>query len=315
MDLDQLHTFLEIVRLKSFSKAAQTCFRTQPAISAQVRQLEQELNAQLFDRLGTRIALTPAGRIFAEYAEKILELRRQAQNEINELEHHPRGEIVIAANEANCIYVLPDVFSEFKKQFPNVQLQVNRSYGARVVQAVLENQVDFGITQLPVPEKRLQVVSIYTDEIRLIVPSDHRLARRKSVRARDVVGEALLLPRAGTTRARLNQWLDLVEDEIQVSMELDSTEMMKRFVRAGLGITFMAVSYCREEMAAGQLVAVPLAPDPMIRRLGLVYRKDKALSRAALGFIQVILDHAPENSEAEDPGERQLPVRSDAGRR
>ena len=82
MDLDQLKTFLEIVRLKSFSKAAETCYRTQPAISAQVRQLEQELNASLFDRLGTRIALTPAGRIFAEYAERILDLRKQAKDAI-----------------------------------------------------------------------------------------------------------------------------------------------------------------------------------------------------------------------------------------
>ena len=138
MDLDQINTFLEIVRLKSFSKAALTCYRTQPAISAQVRQLEQELSTALFERLGTRIALTTAGKIFAEYAEQILNLRRQAQDAINELERVPRGELVIAANEATCIYVLPKVFSEFKKAFPNVQLLVDRSYGTRVVQAVTE---------------------------------------------------------------------------------------------------------------------------------------------------------------------------------
>ena len=138
MDLDQLHTFLEIVRLKSFSKAAQTCFRTQPAVSAQVRQLEQELNTSLFERLGTKIALTAAGRIFADYAEQILELRRRAQNQINELERVPRGELVIAANEATCIYVLPRVFSEYKKRFPNVQILVDRSFGSRVVDAVVD---------------------------------------------------------------------------------------------------------------------------------------------------------------------------------
>ena len=126
MDLDQLHTFLEIVRLKSFSKAAQTCYRTQPAISAQVRQLEQELNTTLFERLGTKISLTTAGKIFAEYAEQILDLRRRAQDTINELDRVPRGELVIAANEATCIYVLPSVFSEYKKKFPNVQLSVDR---------------------------------------------------------------------------------------------------------------------------------------------------------------------------------------------
>src|ERR1700745_1942574 len=175
MDFDQLHTFLEIVRLKSFSKAAQTCYRTQPAISAQIRQLEQELKTELFERFGSRILLTTAGRVFAGYAEQILDLRRRAQDEINELERVPRGELVIAANEATCIYVLPRVFSEFKKQFPNVQILVDRSYGSRVVEAVTDNQADFGITQLPVKEKRLQVVKIHSDEIKVLVPPHHPL--------------------------------------------------------------------------------------------------------------------------------------------
>lgn len=292
MDLDQLHTFLEIVRLKSFSKAAQTCFRTQPAISAQVRQLEQELNTRLFERLGTRIALTPAGKIFAEYSEQILDLRRRAQESIQELERVPRGELIIAANEATCIYVLPEVFSEYKRQFPNVQLHVDRSYGSRVLQAVQDNLADFGITQLPVDAKKCQIVKIHSDEIRLLVPVDHPLATKRQVLAADMAAFPLLLPKAGTTRAKLNSWLEAVEEQLQVSMELDSTEMIKRFVMAGLGISFLAASHCREEVAAGKLVTLSLGPEPMIRRLGLIYRKDKALSRAALGFIQVILDQA-----------------------
>jgi DNA-binding transcriptional LysR family regulator len=291
MDFDQLHTFLEIVRLKSFSKAAQTCYRTQPAISAQVRQLEQELNTALFERFGSRISLTTAGKIFANYAAQMLDLRRQTQDSINELERNPRGELVIAANEATCIYVLPRVFSEYKNLFPAVQLQVDRSYGSHVMEAVLENIADFGLTQLPIEEKRLQVVHIHKDEIRLIAPTRHPLADRKCVYAAEVVEYPLLLPKSGTTRARLNSWLELVEDDLHVSMELDSSEMMKRFVMAGLGISFLAVSNCREEVTAGKLRAIPLAPEPMIRRLGLIYRKDKALSKAALGFIQVVLDN------------------------
>jgi DNA-binding transcriptional LysR family regulator len=294
MDLDQLHTFLEIVRLKSFSKAAQTCYRTQPAISAQVRQLEQELNTTLFERLGTRIALTTAGKIFAEYAEQILELRRRAQDMINELERVPRGELVIAANEATCIYVLPAVFSEYKKQFPNVQLHVDRSYGSKVVSAVLDNLADFGITQLPVQEKKLQVVKIHADEIKLLMPAGHPLAARSAVTCHDLIGHPLLLPKSGTTRTRLNAWLEPVEGELHISMELDSTEMIKRFVMAGLGLSFLAASHCREEVEQGKLAVTSLGPEPMIRRLGLIYRKDKSLSKAALGFIQTVLEHAGE---------------------
>jgi DNA-binding transcriptional LysR family regulator len=291
MDFDQIHTFLEIVRLKSFSKAAQTCYRTQPAISAQIRQLEHELKAELFERFGSRISLTTAGKLFAQYAEQMLDLRRQAQNALNELETSPRGELVIAANEATCIYVLPKVFAVYKGQFPGVQLQVNRSYGSRVVEAVMENVADFGLTQLPVAEKRVQIVDIDRDEVHCVVPAGHPLANLDHVTCEDVRPYPLLLPQSGMTRGRLNTWLEKVEDDIQISMELDSSETMKRFVEAGLGLTFLAAANCREEVAAGILKSIPLGPEPMVRKLGLIYRKDKALSKAALGFIQVILAH------------------------
>lgn len=314
MDFDQLHTFLEIVRLKSFSKAAQTCYRTQPAISAQIRQLEHELKVELFERFGSRISLTTAGGIFAEYAERLLDTRRQAQNSLNELETSPRGELVIAANEATCIYVLPSVFAEYKNQFPGVQLQVNRSYGSRVVAAVMENVADFGLTQLPVLEKRVQIVEIYRDEVRAIVPAAHPIAQKESVSCEDLIPYLLLLPQAGVTRTRLNTWFDPVEDELRVSMELDSSETMKRFVMAGLGVSFLAASNCRQEVEAGALKAIPLAPEPMIRKLGLIYRKDKALPKAALGFIRVILEHFGPQSKNQSAGPRETTEREVAGR-
>lgn len=292
MDLDQLHTFLEVVRLKSFSKAAQTCFRSQPAVSAQVRALEQELNASLFHRLGTRIELTEAGKIFRDYAQQMLELRRRAEEAIQELERTPRGELVIAANEATCLYVLPAVFADYKREFPQVELRLERTFGARALEAVLENRADFGFAQLPVSDKRLQVARVHTDEIELVVPPGHRLLGRRFVLPEDLRGEPLLLPRAGTTRARLDAWLEPVEEEIQVSMELDSTEMTKRSVMAGLGLGFLASSTCRDEFRAGRLAGIPLGPEPMVRQLGLIYRKDKALSRAALAFIEATLRHA-----------------------
>jgi DNA-binding transcriptional LysR family regulator len=261
-------------------------------VSAQVRQLEQDLNAPLFERLGTKIALTPAGQIFAQYSEQILDLRRQAQDAINELERVPRGELVIAANEATCIYVLPRVFSEFKKQFPNVQILVDRSYGSRVVEAVVENQADFGITQLPVTEKRVQVAKIHSDEIKMIVPATHALAGLERVEVTQLAAQPLLLPKTGTTRARLATWLEPAEEVTTISMELDSTEMIKRFVLAGLGIGFLAATHVQEEVEKGTLAAISLAPEPMVRQIGLIYRKDKALSKAALGFIEVALKNA-----------------------
>jgi len=153
----------------------------------------------------------------------------------------------------NRIYVLPRVFSEYKKQFPNVQLLVDRSYGSRVVQAVLENQADFGITQLPVQEKRLCVAKIHTDEIKLLAPWGHPLTKKPSVTCYDLSEYQLLMPKSGNTRKRLDQWLEPLDEKFQVSMELDSSEMIKQFVIAGLGLSFMAGSHVAEEHRAGKL--------------------------------------------------------------
>ena len=111
-------------------------------------------------------------------------------------------------------------------------------------------------------DKKLQVVRIHSDEIQLVVPGGHTLADRDSVEASDLLNTPLLLPKSGTTRSRLNAWLEPIEDELQTSMELDSTEMIKQFVVAGLGVSFLAASHCRDEVASGKLVACCSHPSP-----------------------------------------------------
>ncbi len=286
MDLDQLRTFLEIVRLGSFSRAAETCFRSQPAVSAQIRQLEEELGTKLFDRVASRVSLTAAGRRFAEYAQQMLDLRRRALQELGEMATVPRGELVIGASEAACLYILPGVFAEFKRRYPAVQISIFRTHGAGVVQGVLDNALDFGVAQLPVQDRRLVRATIHRDEVCLLVPAAHPLARAQEAAAEDLVPYPLLLPKGGRTRALLDDFMAAVRDKVTISMELESSEMLKRFVLAGLGVSFLARTYAQNELRAGTLKLVALRGG-MSMQLGLIYRKDKALSRAALAFIEV----------------------------
>jgi DNA-binding transcriptional LysR family regulator len=290
MDFDQLHTFLEIVRLGSFSRAAESCFRSQPAVSAQVRALEDELGTRLFDRVASRVALTAAGKRFSEYAREMLDLRRRALQEMSEMGLVPRGELVIGANEATCLYILPRVFADFKTSYPEVQISILRIHGSAVIQRVLENALDFGITQLPVQDRRLERVVIHTDEICLLAPPSHPLARATTLEPESLVSCPLLLPAGGRTRSLIDEYLLPVREQIQVSMELESSEMLKRFVQAGLGLSFIARTYAQAEVKAGGLKLVPLKGRPMIQ-LALIYRKDKPLSRAALAFIDVATRH------------------------
>ncbi len=293
MDFDQLETFLEVARHTSFSRAAEKRFRTQPAISAQIRALEEEVGARLFDRSGGRVALTAAGKVFQRYAEEALESRRAALAALGEMERIPRGEIVVGANEATCLHILPEVFAEFKKQYASVAVSIHRSERARIMEAIIENSVDFGVVSLPVADTRLTVVPIHRDELVVIAPPRHPLARLKAAAVADVVKYPLLLPKVGRTRDAIENLFHERHLKPNVSMELDSSELLKRFVAADVGVGFIARSNVVEDVRAKVLAALPLADAQIKRDLALVFRKDKALSRAALAFIDIAVKLKP----------------------
>lgn len=294
MDFDQLETFLEVARHTSFSRAAEKRFRTQPAVSSQIRALEEEVGARLFDRSGGKVALTAAGKVFQRYAEEALESRRITLTNIAEMERVPRGEIVVGANEATCLHILPEVFAEFKKLYPDVAVSINRAERARILESILDNTVDFGIVSLPVKDTRMTVVPVHRDELVIIAAPGHPLAQRKQTKVADAAEYPLLLPKVGRTRDALDSLFDERKLKPSISMELDSSELLKRFVAAGVGVGFIAASNVADDLRGGSLTAVTISDATIRRDLALVFRKDKALSRAALAFIEttVKLKHA-----------------------
>lgn len=287
MDFDQLETFLEVARLSSFSRAAEKRFRTQPAISSQIRALEEEVGAKLLDRSGGKVSLTAAGKIFLKYAEETLESRKAVLTAIAEAERVPRGEIVVGANEGTCLHILPEVFAEFKEQYPTVAVNIKRADYARILESVIDNSVDFGVVSLPVTDSRLTVVLIHRDELVIITPPQHPLARMKSASVADAAKFPLLIPKAGHTRDALEELFYERKLKPQYSMELDSSELLKRFVAAEVGVGFIARSHVLEDLRAGALSVIPISDAQIRRDLALVFRKDKALSRAALAFIEI----------------------------
>jgi DNA-binding transcriptional LysR family regulator len=287
MDFDQLETFLEVARLSSFSRAAEKRFRTQPAISAQIRALEEEVGAKLLDRSGGKVALTQAGKIFQKYCEETVQSRRNVVTAIAEVERVPGGEIVVGANEGTCLHVLPEVFAHFKKQYPTVGVNVRRLESAGVLECVIDHSIDFGVVSLPVNDKRLTVVPIHRDEMVVICAPGHELAKCKSASVEDVSRFPLLVPKFGKTRDAIEEMFASRNLIPGISMELDSSELLKRFASADVGVGFIARSNIQEEVKAKTLVALTIRDAKINRDLALVFRKDKALSRAALAFIDI----------------------------
>lgn len=291
MDFDQLETFLEVARHASFSRAAEKRFRTQPAISSQIRGVEEEVGAKLFDRSGGKVSLTAAGKAFLKYVEETLDARKAMMVAIAEMERVPRGEIIVGANEGTCLHILPHVFAEFKKQYPDVSVNIKRADYAKVLESIIDNSVDFGVVSLPVSDNRLTVVLIHRDELVLIAPPSHPLGRMKSATIADASRFPLIVPKAGHTRDAIEQIFHERRLKPNFTMELDSSELLKRFVAADVGIGFISRSNVEEDVRAKALVAIAIADARVRRDLALVFRKDKALSRAALAFIDIAVKH------------------------
>ena len=290
MDFDQLAGFLEVAKHQSFSRAAQNLYRTQPAISAQVRLLEQEFGERLFDRSGKKVLLTPAGEILRGYAEKLHQVQREALQAVADMHRSPRGKLHIGANEATCLYVLPRAFAQFKAQYPEVQINISRNFSHKILQKVQDGVVDLGILTLPLKANHVnvEVLPIFKDEIRVVVPPDHPLARNKKVSVEQMAGHPLIIPKTGHTRHMLERMLRAYRNRLQISMELASVETIKKFVGAGLGISVISRSYALPEVEAGLLRLIPFEGIKLFRELGLIYRNDRNLSLPAKAFIEVI---------------------------
>jgi DNA-binding transcriptional LysR family regulator len=288
MDFDQLTTFIEVVKLGNFSRAGQKVFRSQSAVSAQIRQLEQEYGERLLDRSGKVVRLTPAGEVLFEYAERLLTLRNESLRAVADQGHTPRGVLAIGANEATCLYVLPEVFAEYSRLYPSVQISVYRNFSRKIVQRLEDGSIDVGIATLPIKSPSLKVQPIFRDRLMVMVSANHPLASHETVSVSQIAGFPLIFPKTGYTRQILDKLFRPYGSQLRVTMELPSVGMIKSFVVADVGVSLISSSFAKDEVRSGQAKLIPLADVDLWRELGLIYRSGRSLPRAATAFIELI---------------------------
>jgi DNA-binding transcriptional LysR family regulator len=299
MDFDQLATFVFVAKLKSFSRAGQKVFRSQSAVSAQIRQLEETYRAKLLDRSAKSVELTPAGEVLLEYAERLLRLRDESVQVVADRGDAIQGPVVFGANEATCLYLLPDMFAEFQRRYPLVQISIYRNFSHKILQRVEEGSVDVGIVTLPVKSPTLKVHHIYKDRLRFMVSTSNPLASRSRVTLAEVAAQPLIFPRTGYTRQVLDKLFRPYRSRIHVTMELPSIGMIKRFVGADVGVSFISESFARDQVKAGEVKLLSVEGVDLWRELGLVYRRDRSLPRAAQALIGLIREQRKFHDAAE----------------
>jgi DNA-binding transcriptional LysR family regulator len=291
MDFDQLVTFMEVAKLGSFSRAGQKVYRSQSAVSAQIRQLEQEYGDRLLDRSGKDVSLTPAGRVLFAYAERLLQMKDESLLAVADQGSTPRGTLAIGANEATCLYVLPDVFAKYCHLYPGVQISIYRNFSYKINKIIekLENgSIDVGIVTLPVKSPSLKAHPIFRDQLMLMVSPQNPLAQHEVVPVSEIAKQPLLLPKTGFSRRIMDKLFRPYAGKLQVRMELPRVGMIKSFVAAGLGVSLISASFARDQVLAGRVKLIPIKDEELWRELGLAYRRDRTLTRATTTFISTV---------------------------
>lgn len=288
MDLYQLRGFYEIALARSFTRAADKLFLTQPAISLQIKALEDELGESLFDRKRREIRLTAAGEVLFKHVQQIFDGLEDARNEIAALHKELNGRLVLGTSDTNCTYILPGVLEEFRRCYPAVDLDIRNRISPEIANLVANDGVDIGLVTLPVRHRDVQAHPLLQRQDVLICRPDHCLRERKRIRLTEVTTFPLLVLERGSTSRQLLE-AAFVEGGMcpLVAMELGGIEVLKRFVEIGLGIAIVPQVAVAQEVERGQLHAVQITGLPA-SRVGWIERRGRVRSAAASAFVQLI---------------------------
>jgi DNA-binding transcriptional LysR family regulator len=268
--------------------AGRKVFLSQSAVTSQIRQLEEEYGEQLFSRGAKGMHLTSAGRVFLEYAERLVALRTESLRTVADHSSSPRGLVTIGANEATVLYVLPDMLSRFSRMYSNLQISIYRNFSHKVLERVEDGTIDLGIVTLPVKSRVLKIYPIYRDRIMLIAGVKNPLAALSAVTAKDIATQPLIVPKTGSTRQLLEKFFRVSAIAPHIAMELPSVTMIKQYVSANLGVSLISERFATDEARAAQVKLLPIEGVELWRELGLIYRRDRRLSSQATALVDLI---------------------------
>jgi DNA-binding transcriptional LysR family regulator len=289
MTFYQLVYFRKVAETKSISRAAEELFITQPAVSKQVRALEEELGEKLFDRIGKKVFLTKTGEVLYVHVEKILRAVDEAKTAVRDLSEECSGELVIGTSDHISLHRLPGILKSYISAFPKVDLKLRCHRSETVLEMVVKNLVDIGVITLPRVSTHLISRVIWKDPMSLIFPKGHPLAQLKKVRLKDITPYGMILPEAGTTTREAIDAAFIRKKLIpNVTMEVAYIETIKGLVKVGLGISILPDKAVEQEVRSGALIKAKIQDADFSRELGVIYLKNKFLSRPAVEFLKFL---------------------------
>jgi DNA-binding transcriptional LysR family regulator len=294
MELHTLQVFAMVVAERSFSRAAEKLFRTQPAVSLAVQRLEGELGEKLIERdmRGAKdLVLTESGRTVYDYARRFANLTGELHDALAELRDLSAGRLVIGANESSTLYLLPHI-ERYRTRHPKIKVQVRRSRSSRIPAELLEGDLELGVASYDPGDDRLATKVIYTDALAFIVSPRHRLARRRQVSITELGKETFIAHNV------VSPYRELVLREfrrhkvpLRMDVEMPTLETIRLLVQAGEGVAFLPRMCVQRDVESGAVRELAVRELSVERKVRLLYAKGRTLSHAARAFLDLV--HTP----------------------
>ncbi len=293
IEFRHLETFCRVADLKSFSKAADDLFLTQPTVSGHILSLEQSLSLRLFDRASREVRLTRSGEVFQEYASKILSLRKDLLNALTEFSLGIRGQLSLGTSTIPGEYLLPRLIGKFKKEHPSCVISLKIADTKEVTEYVLQDQVEIGIIGAKLNHPSLHYEKYAEDEIIIVAPSEHPLTRKKKVNLEELLRQPWIIREEGSgTRMAVEKVLRKKGKslrEFNVAMEMGSTSSVKEGVRANLGLAFISERAAEGEIRQGSLSRIDAEGfEPISRQIYIVSHHRRTLSPMGMAFLRFL---------------------------
>ncbi len=286
MNFQRLKVFHTVAQLRSFSRAAEELYTSQPNVSKHVRQLEVELGVSLFHRLGGGIELTDAGRAVYHYAQQVFDLTGEMQRTLAELEGLERGYLCLGASSTPGLYLLPEMIAAFNRRHPNLEVTLSIGNSSQVVDKMLTGKIDLGFVGGFVELAGLQVQPFVSDEMVLITPPRYRLAGANEGAAEELAAETFITREVGSgTHQAMEAALATLDIKPRRTLEMNGCEAVKRAVAAGLGLSFVSRYAIDLELEQRVLTVLHGPGFSLSRQLHIISRKDARLSPGALAFL------------------------------
>ena len=293
IDFRHLETFCRVAGFRSFSKAADDLFLTQPTVSGHILSLEHSLSLRLFDRTSREARLTKAGKVFLEYALKILSYRKELLNALSEFSQGIRGELSLGASTIPGEYLLPKLMGDFKKEHPHFIIALKIADTKEITQYVLQDNVEFGIIGAKLNHPSLHYEKYEEDEIIVVAPPDHPLVRKKRVNLEELLKEPWIIREEGSgTQMAVEKALRKKGKSLKqfnVVMETGSTSSVKEGVKAKLGLAFISEKAIGEEVRQGFLSRIDVEGiEPIFRQIYIVSHRGRTLSPIGMEFLRFL---------------------------